>query len=133
MKNMLIAATIAAALTGCAERSSPEVNARHYVLTGMESHDANLAVNHAESIKLMLPAFEEVYRAGKADRASGVTQVQALDNAKLLSESVIPSDSVKVIYGNHPLQSFGSYLSPREAHLLGLALSRTYFDGYEGK
>lgn len=133
MKEIFIAATLAAALTGCAAHSSPEVNARHYVMTGMETHDANLVVNKADSIKAILPVFREAYEAGKADKARGITIQHAMKTADEIRKNAVSSDAINVTFGNNPSTQFESYLSPREAHLLGVALSRTYLDGYDGK
>lgn len=132
MKKTILAMTVLC-LMGCAAKPSPQAHATHWVLTAMESHDANLRVDKAGSIKSMLPAFESAYAHGKELRSKGGTLAQAQDYARQIQEHAETKATRGSNFSNHKPQTFSNYYSPREAKELGKALAETFLDGFNGK
>lgn len=133
MKKRILAAIAAAVvLSGCAPKTSPEMHARHFVYQGMESHDANLIVDKAGSVTSLLPTFQQLYNAGKADRACGRDAAYAQQQATALRSQALAEESTGN-FNNHNGQLFSEKRSPREAAILGDDLAQTYLDGFNGK
>ncbi|ALB64957.1 hypothetical protein AFK62_20640 (plasmid) [Cronobacter condimenti 1330] len=127
-----MAIVVATALAGCATRTSPEIHARHYVLQGMESHDANMKVDKAGSIAAFLPAFTQVYDQGKADKAQGRDAAWAQQQAKAYRDQAF---DVKITseFGNHRGQFIDDASTPREKRILADDMAQTYLDGFYGR
>ncbi|EOV0678005.1 Exc2 family lipoprotein [Cronobacter dublinensis] len=132
MRYTIMAVTAAVLLAGCATRTSPEIHARHYVLQGMESHDANLRIDKAGSIAAFLPAFTQVYQQGKTDKAQGRDIAFAERQAKAYREDACGIKTTSE-FANHRGQFSDDNASPREKRMLADDLAQTYLDGYYGR
>ncbi|ELQ6022577.1 Exc2 family lipoprotein [Cronobacter turicensis] len=128
----VIVVAVAAVLAGCVTRTSPEIHARHYVLQGMESHDANLRVDTTGSIAAFMPAFTSVYNQGKADKAQGRDAAWAERQAKAYRDNACGIQTASE-FANHRGQFSDDNTSPREKRMLGDDLAQTYLDGFYGR
>ncbi|PUW85897.1 hypothetical protein CCQ26_21850 [Cronobacter sakazakii] len=108
------------------------MHARHYVLQGMESHDANLRVDKAGSIAAFLPAFTSVYNQGKTDKAQGRDIAWAERQAKAYRDDACGMQTTSE-FANHRGQFLDDSTSPREKRMLGDDLAQTYLDGFYGR
>ncbi|HAU5440375.1 Exc2 family lipoprotein [Cronobacter sakazakii] len=128
----MVVVAVATLLAGCTARTSPEMHARHYVLQGMESHDANLRVDKAGSIAAFLPAFTSVYNQGKTDKAQGRDIAWAERQAKAYRDDAYGMQTTSE-FANHRGQFLDDNTSPREKRMLGDDLAQTYLDGFYGR
>ncbi|ELY3813329.1 Exc2 family lipoprotein [Cronobacter sakazakii] len=128
----MVVVAVATLLAGCTARTSPEMHARHYVLQGMESHDANLRVDKAGSIAAFLPAFTSVYNQGKTDKAQGRDIAWAERQAKAYRDDACGMQTTSE-FANHRGQFLDDSTSPREKRMLGDDLAQTYLDGFYGR
>ncbi|EOC1289597.1 Exc2 family lipoprotein [Cronobacter muytjensii] len=132
MRYGIMAVVAATMLAGCTARTSPEIHARHYVLQGMESHDANLVVDKSGSIAAFMPVFNQVYAQGKTDKAQGRDVIYAQQQANAWREQAREMKSTSE-FANHRGQYSEERASPREQRILAEDLARTYLDGYYGR
>ncbi|GHN89332.1 hypothetical protein MY005_49760 [Escherichia coli] len=76
----LITATIA--LTGCTPKTSLERHTRHYVYASDDGFDPNFYTQKADTIRMMLPFFQQFRDMGMKDKAAGVSAETAQQRVK---------------------------------------------------
>lgn len=76
----LITATIA--LTGCTPKTSLERHTRHYVYASDDGFDPNFHTQKADTIRMMLPFFQQFRDMGMKDKAAGVSAETAQQRVK---------------------------------------------------
>lgn len=133
MKKIIIPALSVLILAGCVSMTPPEAHCRHYVYSVDESHDANLVVDKAGTVKSILPTFNEIYARGKEDKDSGLNRQNALANAQAIRQEFLNLSTSKMTFNQNTSRTYEDYLSPKQAKGLGDALAQTYLDGFDGK
>lgn len=76
----LITATIV--LTGCTPKTSLERHTRHYVYASDDGFDPNFYTQKADTIRMMLPFFQQFRDMGVKDKAAGVSAETAQQRIK---------------------------------------------------
>ncbi len=76
----LITATIT--LTGCTPKTSLERHTRHYVYASDDGFDPNFYTQKADTIRMMIPFFQQFRDMGVKDKAAGVSAEMAQQRVK---------------------------------------------------
>lgn len=120
----LITATIV--LTGCTPKTSLERHTRHYV-------DPNFYTQKADTIRMMLPFFQQFRDMGVKDKAAGVSAETAQQRIKEFhSEKFFHSLRSTTTFAGRKYTN-SDMPSPKKMKLMADTISAVYLDGYEGR
>jgi len=120
------------AITGCAPKTSPERHARQYIKATSDDLNPNFVVKKTDSIRMMVPFFEQFYEVGAKDKAAGISPDEALQRANYFqSEEFLQSIKSQETFAGKTYTSSG-LKSAQEQKSMGEAISGAYMDGYHG-
>ncbi|MCW2479125.1 Exc2 family lipoprotein [Candidatus Symbiopectobacterium sp. NZEC135] len=118
---------------GCASSlSSPMRHAYHTAHQLSHQHfDPNTRIHVNKTTAQLLPEFEKIYHLGQQDRAKGLSQQEAQQNANRFSDpQLLPDSNMKLSFFTHKY----SVENPQESRRLYIdGLLKTYWDGFNGR
>lgn len=125
--------TVAAALTACTPKTSPEQHTRHYVYASDDGFDPNFYTKKADTTRMMIPFFQQFREMGVKDKAAGVSAETAQQRIKEFhSEEFLQSLRSTTTFAGRKYTN-GDMPSPEKMKLLADTISAVYLDGYEGR